>query len=258
MTWDVVDSANLLRRTGDPFLRYAAPPDALAVAGPDGWAVLLRWREHGHWGGGAFVRPGAPAGAESQALTALLRAGEPGGVVAEWFSTGDGRDLQAPPGYAVDGTGRWDFRWTTGADDLPPAPEGLVELDDTADAELVEAFGRGENPAFEGFPGRGYATVWLGVQDAAGLAAVGAVHRLASGAPHLAGIVVRRDLRGRGLGLSLSAELTRRAVREAGVCTLGVYSDNTVAQGVYDRLGYAAGHRLHTRVLRQQAAPVPH
>lgn len=249
MTWTLVDRDALLGRTGDPFVRYAAPSDALGVTGPHGWGVLLRWRAHGHWGGGAFCAPGAPAGAESDALTALLEAGRPAGVVGEWFSTADGRDLRVPSPYVEAGEGRWDFQWTAQADDLPPAPGGLVELDDTTDAELIHAFGAEHNGSFEGFPGWGFARLWLGVQGEDGLIAVGAVHQLASGAPHLAGIVVDRARRGEGLGLALTAELTRRAVRGWGVATLGVYSDNTAALGVYDRLGYRTARRLHTRVL---------
>lgn len=249
MTWGQIDRDGLLALTADPFLRYAAPPDALAVTGPLGWGVLLRWRAHGHWGGGAVVSPDAPAGAESQALAALTGLARARGVVPEWFSTLPGRELAPPPGLAVHGSGRWAFMWTARADGLPPAPTGVVELDDTVDAQAIEAFGRSHNASFEGFPGHGYSSLWLGVRDGRGLAAVGALHVLGSGAPHLAGIVTRPDLRGRGLGAGLTAELTRRAVREHGVATLGVYSDNAGAIRVYERLGYAVAHHLHTRVM---------
>lgn len=252
MTWAPVDRASLLGRTGDPFLRYAAAPDALAVAGPHGWAALGRWRPQGHWGGLAVVAPGAPPAAESDALVALVALAEEQGASPEWFSTAPGRDLAAPLGWQVGRGGTWAFMWTDRdlADDLPPAPQGLVELDDSADAGRIEDFGLTHNAVFEGFPGRGYSSLWLGVEDASGaLTAVGTVHVLGSGAPHLAGIVVRPDLRGSGLGAGLTAELTRRAVAAHGVSTLGVYSDNTVALRLYGRLGYAVAHHLHTRGL---------
>lgn len=238
----------LLERTGDPFLRYAAPDDALAVAGPHGWATLVRWRAFGHWGGAGVVDPQAPAGAESSALAALVDLAEERQVAPEWFSTAPGRQLTAPAGWELGQGGTWAFMWTDRADDLPRAPAGLAELDDAADAERIEHFGLGHNATFEGFPGRGYASLWLGVEDAVGgLAAVGAVHVLGSGAAHLAGIVVRPDLRGTGLGTALTAELTRRAVAGHGASTLGVYSDNAVALRTYHRLGYAVAHHFHTR-----------
>lgn len=254
--WTALDRAELLERTDDPFVRYAAPPDALTVAGPQGWACLLRWREHGHWGGGAIVPDTADPGAESEAFAALVDLAHGRGVVPEWFSTAPGRTLRLPAGLTESGSGRWAFLWTTDADDLPGAPAGLVELDDRRDAEEIEAFGRAHNPDFEGFPGHGFSTLWLGVRDAEGLAAVGALHQLGSGAPHLAGIVVREGLRGHGLGLGLTAELTRRAVAATGVATLGVYSANAAALRLYRRLGYAVAHHFDTRSLNP-AAPVP-
>lgn len=246
-----MDRDALLELTGNPFVRYAAPSDTLAVAGHLGWAVLMRWRPQGHWGGAAVVHPGAPAHAESAALAVLAALAEERGAVPEWFSTAPGRELAPPPRWQLGRGDTWAFLWTDRAEGLPPAPAGLVELDDRADAEVIEAFGRGHNTSFEGFPGRGFASLWLGVPDptGGGLAAVGAVHVLGSGAAHLSGIVVRPDLRGAGLGTGLTAELTRRAVTAHGAATLGVYSDNAVAMGLYLRLGYAVAHHFHTREL---------
>ena len=101
-----------------------------------------------------------------------------------------------------------------------------------------------------GRTGRTDASAWLAARDRRGrLVGVGAVHELASGIPHLAGIVVDTSQRGRGIGRWLTAELTRRAVEEAGVSTLGVYSDNLPATRLYAALGYRTAHRLHTRSL---------
>lgn len=250
MTWAPVDRATLLARTNDPFLRYAAPDDALAVAGPLGWAALVRWRPHGHWGGAAVTSPGALPGAESSALAALAARAEEQDASPEWFSTAPGRELAAPPGWQLGRGGTWAFMWTDRTDDLPPPPPGLVELDDTLDAARIEHFGLTHNAVFEGFPGRGYASAWLGVEDSSGeLTAVGAIHVLGSGAAHLAGIVVRPDLRRAGVGSGLAAQLTRRAVAEHGASTLGVYSQNVAAVRLYHRLGYVVAHHFHTRGL---------
>lgn len=252
VTWAPTDLATLQAQTGqDAFVRYAAGRQTLTVTGPQGWACLLPWRPHGHWGGAAVVAADAPPGAESEAFALLCRLADEQGVTPEWFSTVPGRPLSVPAGLEKTGSGEWAFLSTTAVDGLP-ALGGLelVELDDTADAEEIETFARAHNPDFEGFPGRGFATLWLASRDATGLTAVGALHELASGAPHLSGLVVRTDLRGQGLGALVTAELTRRAVAATGVCTLGVYSANSTALRLYGRLGYAVAHHFRTRSLR--------
>lgn len=246
--WATIDREELLRRSGqDPMVRWVTGPDVLAVASDDGWAWVDRWRPGGHPGGAAIVREGAAPHAESDALAALVALATDRGTAIEWFSTAPGRALVAPPGLTVSGPGRWAFMATASTAGLPAGPPGLLELDDTIDAEEIEAFGRSHNAAFEGFPGRGLATLWLGTRDGHGLRSVGALHSLGTGAPHLAGIVVRPDLRSQGHGAALTAELTRRAVTRHGISTLGVYSDNVVAIRLYERLGYAVARHLQTR-----------
>jgi ribosomal protein S18 acetylase RimI-like enzyme len=69
----------------------------------------------------------------------------------------------------------------------------------------------------------------------------------------LSGIAVEPALRGRGLGRAVTAELTRRAVARHGLCTLGMFSSNTVARRLYRRLGYRTGQAWATRVLADRA-----
>ena len=252
MTWHPIGHAELLEVSDhDPYVEFAVRPDAFAVAGEHGWAVMHPWRPTGHWGGGAFVTSDAPAEAESQALVALLAQAPE--TLLEWFSTRPGRTLEVPAGFAVGGSGRWDFLTTrelapVGAE-LPIGCE-LVELDDAADAAQLEAFGRTHNADFEGFPGHGFGVLWLGLRDGGGaLLAIGGLHLLATDAPHLSGIVVDRAQRGSGLGRGLTAELTRAAIDRAGVSTLGVYSANAIAIALYHSLGYATHHSFQTRDL---------
>ncbi len=254
VTWAQVDRGELLGRSGeDPWVRWTTTGEVLAVAGEDGWACVGPWRPGGaHWGVAAVVRQGADPSAETRALAVLGALADERGVTIEWFSTHQGRPLEVPDGYQESGSGRWDFLWTRELPDPPgpPAAVAPVELDDVRHAEEIERFGRGHNPDFEGFPGRGLASLWLGARDRAGsLVAVGAVHDLACGIPHLAGIVVEPACRRGGLGRWLTAELTARAIREAGVSTLGAYSDNDAALRLYDGLGYRTAHRWHTRSL---------
>jgi ribosomal protein S18 acetylase RimI-like enzyme len=261
VTWRQVDRAELLRVSADdPFVRFATTSEVVAVAGPEGWACVGPWRPgSGHWGGAALSTPWASERAETDALAALAPALQDRGASLEWFSTRDGRGLLPPSDYLAQGSGRWDFLWTEVVPELgdPGAAVELVELDDRDDALDLGRFGRTHNPEFEGFPGRGFATLWLGARDAAGrLLGIGAVHRLATGIPHLSGIVVHGAHRGRGVGRLLTVELTRRAIHEAGVATLGVYSSNGQALRLYDQLGYRTAHRFHTRVLARQAVEV--
>ncbi len=254
MTWSQIGRTELLARSArDPWVRWATSSQVLAVAGEHGWACIAPWRPQlAHWGGVALVRPDSDDRAESEALEILAGMAQEHGVAVEWFSTSPGRDLQAPAGLTTTGSGTWDFMWTR---EMPPTAEvpeelELVELHDTDDATTIEDFGRRHNPAFEGFPGRGFATLWLAVRRRGGdLLGLGAVHELPSGMPHVAGVVVDEHERGQGLGTLLATELTRAAVAEAGVSTLGVYSDNAPALRLYAALGYRTAHRLHTRSL---------
>lgn len=253
MTWAPIDRTALLELSAqDPWVRWATSSEVLAVAGEHGWACLGPWRSRlAHWGGTAVVRRGTDERAETEALEILARMADEQGVTVEWFSTRPGRQLQPPPGLAATGSGHWDFMWTRDVPGAAPVKGvELGELHDLDDADLIEDFGRRHSPTFEGFPGRGYASLWLVARGPRGrLLGVGAVHELASGMPHLAGIVVDGAHRGRGIGRLLTAELTRRAIEEAGVSTLGVYSDNVPATRLYAALGYRTAHRLHTRSL---------
>lgn len=266
MPWRQVDRDELLLHSGrDPFVRFATSNEIVAVTSAHGWACVSPWRPGStHWGGVAVVEPGAPDDAESQALATIVEA--TGDAVAlEWFSTRAARPLEVPAAHASGGSGRWAFKWSERADGARAtgqlAEQGLelVEMHDRADADLLEAFGRthGGQP-YLGFPGYGFATLWLAAHDEVGqITAVGALHELGSGMPHLAGIVVRPELRGRGIGTLMTEALTTRAVLEAGVATLSVFSENTGAMRLYERLGYATAHHFHTRELgRAEAARV--
>jgi predicted GNAT family acetyltransferase len=70
------------------------------------------------------------------------------------------------------------------------------------------------------------------------------------GIPHLASVVTHRDHRGRGLASDVCARLTRDALAAgAPVVTLGMYTDNDVARGVYTRLGFTVEHSFHSGYL---------
>lgn len=257
MKWRKVDRQGLLDKTNrDPFVRWVMAGEALGLVSKYGWACVGPWRPHGrHWGGAAIVDPDAPEGAESQALALLDQLAMEHGAVLEWFSTAPGRVLQLPATRSMTGIGEWDFHWVDRSGfaqwPTPPPDIEVIELDDEVDAQRLEDFGRSHHPDFKGFPGRGYAMFWAAVRSVRDgeLVGIGALHELASGIPHLAGIVVHRQWRGRGVGLTLSAVLTERAILEAGVSTLGVDRENHGAQRIYRRLGYQAAQQFSTRGL---------
>lgn len=261
MTWRPVDRDELLRASGgSPVVRLATDDRCLAVASDAGWAYVGPWRPSGHWGGGAFPRAGRAfdpgAADESSALAMLSGLAADRGVRIEWFSTSPGAVLRAPGGAALDRPGLWSFLWIDRLPEQPASEVGLIELDDTLDAEEISTFGRAHNPDFEGFPGRGLATRWVGARDDEGqLLAIGSVHRLATGVAHLAGIVVHADQRGRGLGAAVTEALTSREIEERGVCTLGVYTANAPAVRLYRRLGYEVALDFATRGLPPWPAP---
>ena len=106
------------------------------------------------------------------------------------------------------------------------------------------------NPATDARPFEFPDQHWVGVRDEGGrLVACGVREPNLAGWPILSGITVAPGHRGTGLGLAVTARLTRDAVRESGVCTLGLYSHNDVARRLYHGLGYAGDHLWSSRHL---------
>jgi GNAT superfamily N-acetyltransferase len=97
---------------------------------------------------------------------------------------------------------------------------------------------------------------WVGVRNDDGrLVACGVREPAVSGWPILSGITVHPDHRGTGLGLAVTAHLTRAGVAERGVCQLGMYSHNSVARRTYLGLGYGDVHEWSSRRLARAGTP---
>jgi ribosomal protein S18 acetylase RimI-like enzyme len=132
---------------------------------------------------------------------------------------------------------RWHWMTTSSAPDPAPAAE------EVRDQEQIDLLLDVANPDSFARPGIDGIESWLGLRAAGELVAVGAVLRMADRTGHLRGVSVLPTLRGRGLGTTLSAALTARAlVGGSGVATLGVYVDNPPAVRIYAGLGYTVAH----------------
>jgi RimJ/RimL family protein N-acetyltransferase len=261
-----VSRAQLLEAAGDdPWVRWALPdplPGAALLL--RGVAVVQRLgRRPGLWV--APLRPGRPVGdppsgddlaEEAQRVAAALRLVVDSGLLEAWGA----RSASVPAEHAAaartvlpltEEGGDWEWMWTTTSPAEDPREARLVLLDDRTDAQELLEFARRHNPRVWTRIGEGAVDRWVGVRDAGGaLLAVGGAERADSGVPHLAGILTATSARGRGWGQVVSASLTRWALRDHGVCTLGLFSDNDTARRLYRRLGYRTARRWCSRRLR--------
>lgn len=156
----------------------------------------------------------------------------------------------------LDTGGDWEWMWTTQEPAVDPREGAIVELDDLRDGPEILAFSRAHNHRVWTEIGVGKVDRWLGLRRTDGeLVAVGGYEAGLAGVPHLVGIVTATELRGQGLGHVVSAALTREAVRQAGMSTLGFFSDNDAARAVYSRLGYQVARAWSSRRLATMGAP---
>jgi GNAT superfamily N-acetyltransferase len=144
-----------------------------------------------------------------------------------------------------------EWEWMCAA--RPPSPVAAESrLVGLHEADLPEIRGLLDvaNPRTDARPFECPDQQWVGARDESGrLVACGVREPNVAGWPALSGISVHPDERGTGLGLAVTAHLTREAVRESGICTLGMYSDNDVARRVYHGLGYGGDHLWSSRRL---------
>lgn len=248
----------------DPWLRWGLPdPLAGHALVHEGVALVQRLGlRPGLWV--APLRPATEPGAlpraeeleeESRRVGSALRRVLDEDLLTRWAA----RSVSVPQEHAVvghqvlplsDQGGDWEWMWTTRVPAPLPGEESLVPLDDLADAEELLAFAHQHNPRVWTRIGEGVMTRWVGLRGSDGdLLAVGGAETERSGVPHLAGILTATHARGRGLGELVSAGLTRWALAEHGVCTLGMFSDNDVARRLYRRLGYRTARAWHSRAL---------
>lgn len=248
MIWAATDKAGLLRRSGfDPYIRTEAPDDCLGFISDVGWMTLNAWHDDVA-GASLFFDTDPDPELAAEALALARRTAAANRLRLRWFSAAASIDLPLPDDLTVEGGGDWVWMSATAIRDEHPADWRLVELDDGADADEINAFGFSHNPRFEGQAGSGITRLWLGARDDAGaLLGVGALHSTGAGFGHLAGLVVDERLRGRGLGRALLVALSRAAIAVDGLSTLSAYADNAAAIRLYEGVGYRLDHRFRSR-----------
>lgn len=228
---------------GSPFVRYDLPT---RLAGPgfelEGAVAVVRRTHTGRLG---LLCLGTVEG-----LTALvpqaLEAGL-GNLPLRGFTTQRGTLEAVGPSFPPGPVSEWEWMYAVQPPPVVPAESHLVAVaeDSLPDVAALLALA---NPRTDAVPTAGADQTWVGARDDGGrLVACGVLEPNRAGYPILSGITVHPSHRGGGLGLAITAYLTRRAVAAAGVCTLSLYSDNDVARRVYAGLGYGEVHAWSSR-----------
>jgi GNAT superfamily N-acetyltransferase len=228
---------------GDPFVRHEVGP---SFRGP-GFSVP---------GAVAFVRQNQVGRrsmtciGSTQAIDRLLvgvrRAARLGALGVTSVSVPADAEPLLHQHFEVGEGGDWEWMWTTTAPPPAPGESVLVALGADALPEVQRLLEVG-NPTTHARPGEHAEERWVGVRHDGRLVACAVMERNGAGRPHLAGITVHPSRRGQGLGLAMTAHLTRLAVDAEGVCTLGMFASNDVARRLYHGLGYVTAHAWCSR-----------
>jgi GNAT superfamily N-acetyltransferase len=237
--------AELLEATrGDPFVRFDLPDPLEHPAWSLGDAVAVPRRTHTRRLGLLVMGPAGDAGelvgrlAEQDLLADLAGVTVSRGsldAVAQHLTLGEGNE--------------WEWLYAASPPPVVGAESRLVALSRN-DVDDIRSLLDLANPTTDARPFEFPDQHWVGACDEVGtLVACGVREPNLAGWPVLSGITVHPTRRGTGLGLAVTAHLTRAAVRETGVCTLGLYSHNDVARRVYHGLGYGGDHLLSSRRL---------
>ena len=231
-----VGAEELLAVCADPFVRHQVDPAATRRAWVSGRAAVV----HGTRGrlGESSPGPVFTCLGPREELEPLMREVAPRVAPPVRLTVEDASYDAVPEGWRYERHGHW--HWMLTRDPCRPPADHVVEVDDDTEVDgLLDS----ANPDSFARPGTPGVECWLGVREHGRLVAVGALRREADGTGHLRGVSVLPSHTGRGLGRSVSAALTLRALAGAsGVATLGVYVSNAPALAIYHRLGYAVRH----------------
>jgi GNAT superfamily N-acetyltransferase len=228
---------------GSAFVRYDVPAPLEGVGHALGRALALPRRTHTRRLGLLVLGP--PADVHSLVAAIVARDLLDPEVRSVTVQRGS---LDAVAGHLPLREGNeWEWLCTTSPPPPVAAESRLVRLT-SDDQREIEDLLAAANPGTDARPFQHPEQHWVGVRDDGGrLVACGVCEPSLAGHPILSGITVDPTQRGLGLGLAVTAHLTRQAVADAGVCTLGMYSHNAVARRLYLGLGYGDVHEWSSR-----------
>ncbi len=241
----------LAARPDDRFLRYDISPARVERALVSADAVA--WVSHHPFRGVRWVTalgavPGPAAALAVQALALTEQAGEPAAGVTVPVSDHPFLPLEQRPPEG----NRWCWWWTDREPGVRPGEADVVDLD-PADPRIAPLLAHSPSASVD--PDDDHVVRWAGVVSAGELVACAAHVEHRPGIPHLASVVTHEGHRGRGLASDVCARLTRDALGAgAPVVTLGMYTSNDTARGVYTRLGFTVEHSFHSGYLPERAA----
>lgn len=221
-------------------LAHELHPDGVVMTSEAGWLVFHPGDdEHAAEAVIGCQQAGQIAGAVEQVGAMAAGSGVPLG----------GLSVPSAVGYRFDApwarVGGWVWFSTRQLNELPSAGWSLATLDDLADAGEIMAFGRSQNPNFEGQPGTGVNQMWLGARDDQGaLIGCAVIHHPGHTYGDLGGLVVHEAYRGRGLGQDLLVALARRVLAERGIVTLSAWAGSLAALRLYERVGFRRDHEF--------------
>lgn len=233
---------------GDAFIRFDIPQTLEQPGLALGQAIALPRKTHTRRLGLLVMGPPDEAGRLVRALADQER--HPAHLAHLAHVTVSRESLATVGSHLPLGHGNdWEWMYAVQAPPRVPGEDRLTPLDESDRTDIGALLADG-NPRTDARPFERADQHWVGVRDGRGqLVACGLRERNVAGYPLLTGITVLARERGRGLGLAVTAYLTRQAIGEAGVCTLGMYSDNAVARRVYHGLGYTGDHLWSSRRL---------
>jgi len=213
-----------------PFVRHQLDPQLITGAWRDGDAAVVVARRRINEGQITVVTGFGDRDLPELLAEVVGRVEAPDRVMV----TAPADDI--PGAWPLSEVRQWHWMRTTRLPE-PPAVEVVPVADDEVTG-LLDVVA----PDSHARPGTPGIVAWLGVWDADRLVAVGAALRQPDGTGHVRGVAVAEAHRGHGLGRELSRALTRRAMGDSGVCSLGVYVDNEPALRTYRGIGYEVEH----------------
>ncbi|WP_420114258.1 GNAT family N-acetyltransferase [Pseudactinotalea sp.] len=141
---------------------------------------------------------------------------------------------------------RWEWMVTHEASQVRPGEAQVREVDLAAELDALTALQRRALPhTYTSLDRPGYR--WFGWYDPEGelrsMAGAGDwVHEV-----HLGSVATDEGWRGRGVGAALTAAVTRQGLTATGQVSLGVYTENTRAIALYERLGFTIAYSADSR-----------